>query len=375
MQTEFLKNPQIPSNNITLVREAIESAGYLVEFISLIPEGAAHHIYRVTTQTGLTAIARFEKPGRGVGTDGIKRDFEFNGPLSLARERNLIDLVRDHAGLPAPRIYGLYENIQLPHLLVEELPGIHWSEYLKVNNYSKEAYLHSLGFIGADLAKAHGIKFDSFGDVLDRDSVYPGNIRSFARRISMIIEPKLHRAQQLAILNDTQLDSVKRILQTDLAILEEATRTSNLLPVLALTDMQPKNFLVDGQGKPSGWVDLEYCQAAPPSLDFYFLRWFLLNYFEGVSDQAENVFLKGYRDNGGIYNPEDQVNKRMEYLLSVNRLLQAVNEYHQLSDGIRDNWSEKFKQIMLDAIGDRVVNYQAIASVFSSWTDQPRFAT
>ena len=375
MQTEFRESPYNPDENfVNIAREAIESIGYPTETISLIPEGQAHYIYRITTQTGLTAIARFEKPGRGVGEDGIKRDFEFNGPVSISREKILIDLVRDLAGLPAPKIYAVFENAPIPFLLVEDMPGILWSEYLQSNNYSQESYLNSLKFIGTDLARAHAIQFNSFGDVLDRNSVNPGNITKFSERISMITEPKLQRAQKLGVYNTSEFDFLQTGFRSGLAELEDAERNSRIPSVLALTDLQPKNFLVDINGKPSGYVDLEYCQAAPASVDFYFLRWFLLNYFENTSDQAEEVFFEGYRENGGVYDPEDPVNRRIEHLLSVNRLLQAINEYHKLTDEMRATWSEQFKELLFDGLSNKSFHYPAIIAVFRTWSGQPRFA-
>ena len=295
---------------VSQTRETLELTGHEVESIALIPEGRAHYIFRIVDRAGLISIARFEKSGRGVGLDGIRRDFEFNGPISISRERNLIDLVREQANLPALRVYGMYEDTPTPFLIVENLPGIYWSEYIEKNNFSKEAYLNSLKFIGFDMANAHKVKFISFGDIIREDIIQPGNITSFAERIRIITEPKIKRAEQLGTLNSNELAYLKHTLQSELSDLEDVTKTSSLQPILAITDIHPKNFLVDDNGKPSGYFDLEYCQSAPPALDFYFLRWFLLNYFEGISDQAEEALLERYTANGGTYDSKNPTNKK-----------------------------------------------------------------
>ena len=225
------------------------------------------------------------------------------------------------------------------------------------------------------MANAHKVKFISFGDIIREDIIQPGNITSFAERIRIITEPKIKRAEQLGTLNSNELAYLKHTLQSELSDLEDVTKTSSLQPILAITDIHPKNFLVDDNGKPSGYFDLEYCQSAPPALDFYFLRWFLLNYFEGISDQAEEALLERYTANGGTYDSKNPTNKKLEYLLSINRLMQAVNEYHGLFDELRKGWSGQFKQILFNSMDEGEINYPKITSVFRSWTKQPLYAT
>ena len=129
---------------VSQTRETLELTGHEVESIALIPEGRAHYIFRIVDRAGLISIARFEKSGRGVGLDGIRRDFEFNCPISISRERNLIDLVREQANLPALRVYGMYEDTPTPFLIVENLPGIYWSEYIeKIIFQKKHILIHS----------------------------------------------------------------------------------------------------------------------------------------------------------------------------------------------------------------------------------------
>ncbi|MFH0937475.1 MAG: aminoglycoside phosphotransferase family protein [Candidatus Daviesbacteria bacterium] len=353
-------------------QESIESVGYRVESIVLIPEGRGHYNFSVVTPEKLM-IARFERPQTNVSSDGVRRDVHFNGPLSLERERNLMDLVREEAGLPAPKVYGLHQSRLGPFLLVEKLQGIYWSEYLKENDYSLEAYLRSVGFLGADIGCVHQIQFNTFGDAMGKGIVYPSNITNFVTRLQMTTELNLERVKHTEALQIKELYNITKFFQEELKTLDECWDKRAQEPVLILTDLHPMNILVDDQGKPSGYFDLEFAQAGHPSLEFYVLRLSFLHYFEGVSQQAEDMFLAGYEKNGGRYNPKDPFNQKLEHLMIVNHLLASVTAYHNVFDGLRDTWSEQFKNIMFEGIEVGNVDYSAINEVLRSKTKQPKF--
>lgn len=355
-------------------RQAVESVGYRVESTILIPEGRSHDNFIVTLVDGSPMVARFEKPQTLNSADGVRRDFHFNGPLSLERERNLMELVRER-GLPAPRVYGLYQNEHGSFLLVERLPGVYWSDFLAQSNYSLELYLRSLSYLGMDLALAHRAQFDSWGNVISRGLVNPGTFYNYPDRIRTTFETKLARAKQAESLSDEQLQRIDNHFQTELASLSQLMVGSKHKPVLILTDIHPMNFFVDTEGKPSGYFDLESCQAALPALEINMLRTTLLNYFEGFSQQAEAALLSGYKKNGGEYSSEDPVNKKIEHVLGIEYLIAAITLYYNASDGLRDTWSEQFKGIMFRAIDEGMIDYQAISAVYRSKTGQPRFPT
>lgn len=345
--------------------QAVEFVGYQAESAAYIPEGRRHDNFLITPPSGPLMIARFDKPDVAIDT-------QFNGPMSLIRERNLIDMVRDQAGLPAPRIYGLFESDTGPFLLVEHLPGDYWSEYLKNNNYSKEAFLRSLAFLGCDLGRAFNIKFSSFGDVLSSEEVHPGTVYNFAERVQMIIDLKVERAQRAQFLTASEFDETTSFFQTELTNLKEAP-ISPSQPGLVLPDLHPMNFFVDDNGKPSAYFDLELCQAGHPSLTFYDVRRNLFSYFRGVIEQAEEAFLRGYNENGEEYDPYDSINSRLQHVLGVGFLLGAATQYHGVVDGVRDLWSQQYRQIMRDAIQDGTVDYSAIGDVTRSKTRQPEY--
>lgn len=358
-------------------RKAIEIVGFGLEVVSVsfIPEGRSHHVFDIRLKDGSSLVARFEKLQLSDSPDGVRRDFHFNGPLSLERERNLMELVREEAGLPAPKVLGIYQTDHDRFLLVERLEGVHWSEYISRNNYSLKAYLNSLGFLGKDLAKAHSVHFESFGDAMGKNDVNPGTIRDFSQRVDMFTELKLQRAIYSGSLSGEEIEAVFDYLQSESKSLKEAEQDSLQTPVLILTDIHPMNFFVDkNSGEPSGYFDLEFCQAGHKALEFFSLRTTLLNYFEGVSNEAEAALLEGYEQGGGSYNPEDLYSKKLEHVLAIGYLVAAVTTYHNASDGLRDNWSSQFKGILFDAMRGGSVDFSAISGVFRSKTGQPRFS-
>ncbi len=355
-------------------RQAIETAGYSVESIALILAGQSHYDFSLSLNNNWPAIARFEKP-HAIGTpDGIRRDYNFNGPLSLERERNLLELVRE-AGLPAPEVYGLYSNEHGKFLLVEKLTGNHWSEYVEANGYSLEAYLRSLEYLGQDIALAHRVKFESFGDVIGRSDINPGNISDFTSRVALIAQLIMQRAAYSQAFEQKELEELTQHFQNQLDTLSQKMRAVRQQPILVLTDLHPMNFFVGERGKPSGYFDLEFCQSALPALEFCDLRLSLFNYFEGSAEQAEQTFLKGYEHNGGSYDPSEPVSKQLEYILAIGHVLYAVIAYHNVHDGLRDTWSDKCKQILFEAQKSGEFNYKAYADVFRVKTKQPKFAS
>ena len=350
-------------------KKALEAAGFKPESAHFIPEGRQHNIFDITFADGSAFIARFEKTPKG-----SRKDSQFNGPLSLERETNLMNLVREQ-GLPAPVVYGLYETEQGRFLIVEKMPGVHWSEHQANSNYSEGAYLKSLRLLGKDLAVAHSVRFKTFGDVVSKDQIEPANIYDFNSRVDLITKLRLERAQTSKALDQEELDQVTKYLGQESDRLADMLADNPQKPILVLTDLHPMNFFVDDQGKPSGFFDLEACQAGHPALEIYNLRTHVLNYFDGVSDEAEWEFLTGYEENGGRYNPQDPINKKIEHVLGIGYLVAAVTAYQNAKDGLRDTWSDQFKQILNNSMEKDEVDFPAISGVFGSKTKQPRFPT
>ena len=279
----------------SLAKNLIESQGYEVEDIKFIPEGRNHFCFDVLLKDGSSTIARFERDN----IDGKKRDFHYNGFLSLERERNLCNILREEAKLPAPKINGLYGISKDSFLLVEKLPGKSWKEYIQEKNYQLGPFLKSLEFLGEDLAQVQRINFESYGDVIDRNFIQPYGIYNFTDRLKTITNLKLQRAKKSNVLTMPELSEVDKYFRQNFDFIDKKLQFHEEKPVLILTDIHPMNFLVDMNGKPSGYPDLEWCQSGIPSLEFYILKYGLFNYFDNDTfDKAEDAFFRGFRNNG-----------------------------------------------------------------------------
>ncbi|MBT4804989.1 phosphotransferase [Candidatus Woesearchaeota archaeon] len=357
-------------------KSIIESEGYQVSNINYIPEGNSHFCFDIVLNDGTPVVARFEKTSRISDIDDKKRDFHYNGLLSLERERNLCEIVKNEARLPAPKVYEIHHTEKGSFMLVEKLSGIHWKDFLEESNYNLDLYLQSLKYLGSDMAQVQQVNFESYGDIMGRNEIQPNKINNFADRLKAITDLKLQRAEGSGVLNEQQFSEVKKYFDDDLNYLENKLKSSGEKPVLVLTDIHPMNFFVDDEGKPSGYFDLEFCQAGVPALEFYTIKFGLFNYFDRETFQkAETAFFEGFENNGGQYERDSSVNLALERTLSIGHLLAAVTSYHGAVDGLRDTWSEQFKDIMFDAIQRKDVNYVAIADVLRSKTKQPKQPT
>lgn len=351
----------------------LEKVGYKVDTLQFIPEGTSHDIFRLRTVQGVSLIARFEKKNQEA-TDGIRRDFHYNGRISLEREAFLCDLVRTKAQLPAPFVEGIYSQGEARALIVQDMSGKQWNAFIQESNYSRSAYLRSLEFLAQDLAKAQQVAFSSYGDILP-ETIEPKGISTFPQRLEQILQLKLKREEQKKALSSAQFREVKSYLEVQLQSMTSVTKKSvptPETPVLVLADLHPPNFLVDEKGKPSGYVDLEFCQAGHPSLDFYMLDFQFFNYFDrSTMELSRTTFFKAFHEAGGNYNPDDPLNFSFHYLLGLGRFLTCVTGYHGLRDGQRDTWSERCKDLLFQAIKTGEVDYLEFAEIMREKTKQP----
>lgn len=348
----------------------VESQGYQVAAISSIPEGTGHENFALTLDTGDRLVARFEKYKERKGAHQ-HRDGQFGGTLSLEREAALCTLVKGKAGLPAPTVKGVYDTD--PHfLLVEQLPGKWWKEYLEDQQFSFSAYVRSLEFLGADMAQAHTVEFPSYGNAMGDSLVDPPGITNFAKRLEQIIQLKLQAEEEKRALPPKEFQEVRTYFERDLRELEAALDRSDYRPILVLSDIHPTNFFVDDNGKPCGYYDLERCQAGVPSFEFFQIRMTMLAYFnEHTFHQAEEAFLRGYAANGGRYDQNDPTTQQLDRLIITGQMLTCVTAYHAWKDGIRDLWSEQFKELLFETITGREINYARTADIFRTKTKQP----
>ncbi len=347
----------------------LKAKGYEIISISLIPEGRSHDVFDASLAGGRSVIARFEKPSQNRQP---RRDFQYNGLISLERENYLCSLVRETAGLPAPKIESLFVVDDQKFAVAEKLPGKHWKSFLEEKNYSQQVYVSSLELLGADIAQAQRVRFDSFGDIMMDSVIEPAGVTNFALRLGSLLQLKIDREEKTNALSPRELFEVKQYFVDQLNCLYPPLEKTKLASHLILTDLHPMNYLVDDSGKPSGYFDLEFCQAGHPALEIYYLGLQLFNYFNPENATlAQDAFYRGYRENGGQYDPLDVTNRKLETVLSAGQTLTAVTAYHGVKDGVRDTWSTQFKEILFDAISSDTMDTAAYAGVIRQKTRQP----
>ena len=357
--------------NESKARELIErhARAYQISSIRLIPEGANHFVFELTLEDGTPLVAKFKKdPGR----KDERRDSLYDGPLSLQRESALYRLIREKAALAAPTIYMQHESDDASFLLVEKLAGVPWREYLAERNFSRDCFLRSLEYLGGNIARLQRIKFPSFGDVVGKNTVLPGNVDNFAKRFIGVMNMRIDRASRRGVFTGQDIERFRRHFVSGFNELSDHLHTRSTQPVMVFTDLHADNFLVDATGRPSGYFDLESCQAAHPALEFYGLRLFLFNYFDEQSfRQAEDAFFAGFKKGGGSYDRFRRENIQLMHLLAAGRMLELTESYFKYEDGLRDSWSARFKSLFWQAIESGQVDYLAVGEIFREKTRQP----
>jgi len=346
-------------------KQAIESLGYEVNSLRLVPEGIKHYVFEFKSQNKLM-FARFAK------TDNLERDPVHGGALSLEREAYLCSLVRNKAGLPAPQTEGPFQFQDKRFLIAEAMPGIYWNKWLKNQNYSLNAYLRSLEFLGGSLAQAHKVVFSSFGNIMNEGVVEPEGIMNFADRLNQIIGFKIAKEEEKNILSKSERNRMKKYFARNLEGLSSGLKATPQKPSLLLTDIHPTNYSVDETGRPCGYFDLETCQAGLPPLEFLAQQVTMFNFFDSDNyEKARDAFFRGYEQNGGAYEKDSQVNKKLESLLYIGHALSCVTVYHGVRDGIRDEWSEQSKTMLFRAVEKEDIDYTKFSDMFRSKTKQP----
>lgn len=349
--------------------EVLESEGFKVHSISLCSNGVSHYNFDVMLSNNFSLepqryVTRFESDlGR---SDGGRVDLIYGGKMSLEREAALCTLVREKAGLPAPKTTGPYTKAE-PFILAEYMSGRLWGEYLQQQSYSRQVFLKSLELLGEDVGKAHLVTFDVFGDVM---GTYVDNgVRLFSTRLEQVIQWNLQNNGDK--FSERERKHSEKYFTSMLQKIGETIKEDK--PRLILADLHTNNLMVNSDGKPSGYFDLEFCQAGVPALEVYnvSLQFFALFNLELFSE-AQNAFLKGYRVSGLDYEPKDPKNKQVELILAANHFFRAAASYQRFTEGPRAGWAAKFKEIFFDIVENGTIDYIGFKkTVKSQFPDNP----
>ena len=350
-------------------KKLLEKHHFQVSDIKRIPEGFNNYVFDVVLLDGFQVIAKIKK--RRVGKE--QRESLFNGLVSSGREGAICGLVRKKAVLPAPKVYLKHDSEEVSLLVTEKLKGVTWCQYLRHCNFSREKSLLSLEELGKDIAKLHQVTFQSFGDIMDEETVGPEIYHTFTDRFLYVMNIRMDRALKRGVFTKNEMQIIRNFFVSECYDVATSFHVKVSKPVMVFTDMHPDNFLVDETGRPSGYFDLEACQAAPPVLEFCGLKLFLFNYFdEAYFRAAEEAFFCGYKKQGGTYDRLDSANIKLENVLATGRILELTESYFQVKDGLRNTWSDRFKILLWQTIEEKQPNYQTIGEIYREKTKQPK---
>jgi phosphotransferase family enzyme len=352
------------------VYNQLKETKYNCKDVTLLPEGSNHYVFDVLLDDGSDLICKFAKV-RATEKDLVENNTDtlYGGRLSLEREAYLYSLVKEKAQLPAPNVFGIHQSPIGDYILVEKMLGESHYDYIKKSNYSLKAFLKSMNYLGQDFAKVQGIQFPTYGDVMAKGEVSPPAIDNFADRFIGVMENRLHLAEGKKTFNPRELDEVSTFFHHQFNSMRNVLDIGHKPAALIFTDMHVRNFFVDDTGCPSGYFDLESCQAAPAALEFYGFNFFIFNFFDSDTfSRSQDAFLEGYSKAGG---GTALLDDSLVHLLAGCRLLELAESYWGIVDGLRDKWGEQFKKVLFNYMESGVVDYLAVGDIFRQRDRQP----
>ena len=354
-------------------KAALEGNGYEVEAIRPINEGSNHFVFDVLLSRNRPAICKFAKiRATEAGLLESNRDTLFAGRLSLEREAYLFQMIREKAGVPTPEVYGSYDSPHGKFILLERMNGISQKECMRRSGFSQKTFLNSMEFLGRDFAKVQNVTFSSFGNIMADSVIEPADISNFSDRFRPVIDMRIQRCQQKQVFTPAEIGRVARFFHEGLEKLRPHFEAQATPPVLVFTDMHAENFFTDEKGMPTGYFDLESAQAAPAALEFYGFRFFLYNFYDAACFQAaEAAFFRGYQAAGGKYAPASPADDHAIDFLAGCRLLELAQSYWGYIDGIRDNWGQEMKRLLLAYMDSGQIDYNAVGAIWRQRDHQP----
>ena len=363
------------TKNITCkeAQKALESSGYNIEKIVQINEGSNHYVFLITLDNNKKAICKFAKVRKTEENIGeANRDTLFNGILSLEREAYLFSMIGEKAKVPTPEVYGIHPSEYGTFILLECMTGISHKQYMADSGYSKDAFLKSMEYLGADFAKIQSITFPSFGNIMENSVIEPAGLKNFSDRFASVIEMRIDRCMKKDMFTQEEYKIVSEFFNKKLELLRPQFDINVSSSALIFTDMHAENFFVNNSGHPSGYFDLESAQAAPAALEFYGFRFFLFNFYdEECFKESEAAFFKGYVENGGAFAPKTAEDYAAIDFLAGCRLLELSQSYWGHIDGIRDTWGQEMKDLLFKYINTDKIDYMAIGDIWRQRDKQP----
>ena len=329
-----------------------------------IGEGANRTVYNLSLSNGSEAIAKTRSKQLN------QKDTLFNGFVSNKREKNILSILHNNY-IPVPKVYFCDDEL----IVTEKLKGTLFSQFLENNNHSEKLFLKSMFDLGVNIGKVQKIKFNNYGDIIGKNRVYQKGLTNFKQRINNIFNYRLHKALTKKVITDAEYKTVTSLFKKKIEKVFGESSIKSISPVFVLTDLHVDNFIVNDEGFIAGFFDIESSQSAHPALEFYGIKMFLMNYYDEYTfKKAKSSFENGYISINKDYDFSNKENIELEKILTAGRMLELAESYCNINDGIRNSWSSKFKELLLDYIHTNNIDYQAISSILRYKTKQPKKA-
>ena len=353
--------------------DALRECGYRLKHIRPISEGSNHYVFDVILEGDRPAICKFAKTRETEeGLSEGSKDTLFGGTLSLEREAYLFRMIKAQAKVPTPEVYGIHDSSCGRFILLERMTGISQKECMVRSGFSKKTFLDSMEYLGRDFAQIQNVTFSTFGNIMKDSVIEPEGMDNFSDRFLQVVDMRLEKCTKKGVFSAEEAKKAEEFFHEKLHELRPYFNAGHVPPVLVFTDMHAENFFTDEQGVPSGYFDLESAQAAPAALEFYGFRFFLFNYYDSTCFQeAEDAFFKGYRENGGKYAPVSAEDEESIDFLAGCRLLELAESYWGITDGIRDTWGLRMKELLLQYMETGKIDYMAVGEIWRQRDGQP----
>jgi hypothetical protein len=354
------------------VKTVLVENGFSIQYIKTLSGGSNHFVFEASTIEGTELIIKFPRIRETELAFGEKnKDTLFGGQLSLAREAYLFNLVRN-AGLPSPKVFGIYHTPQGDCIVVERSPGCNLMDYMESHSHSLPVFLEIMKNLGSDFKFLHKTTFKSFGNIMEKSEIEPADVKNFTERYLSINNMLLEKCRIKGGLDDVEYINVKDFFDKKFKLYSTRLDINNSPATLVITDMHGGNFFVEND-RSSGYFDVESCQAAPMEFELYALRFFVFNYYSTEEfTLAERAFWSSYYE-GEKAHPDTETDMLIDFF-SACRLLEIFQSYWGHVDGLRDTWGQRIKNILFDYMETERVDYDRLGAIWRERDKQPLHA-
>lgn len=355
------------------VRNALTKNGFSIRYLKRLSGGSNHFVFAAGLLDDTELIIKFPRIRETeLAFSEDNKDTLFGGQLSLEREAYLFDFVRN-AGLPSPKVFGIYPTAQGNCIVVERSPGCNLNDYMDNHAHSLDVYLDIMKNLGSDFRHLHKTRFQSFGNIMKNSEIEPSGILNFVDRYLPINDMLLKKCRIKGGINDEEYTRLKLFFDSKFESFRTRLDIEHSPATLVITDMHGDNFFVE-ENKSSGYFDVESSQAAPLEFELYGLRFFIFNYYSTEEFKlAERAFWKAYYQGESEY-PDTETDTLIDFF-SACRLLEIFQSYWGHVDGLRDTWGCRIKIILFNYIHTGCIDYDSLGAIWRERDKQPLHAT